>query len=630
MYDPNDILGIVDDAVNEIKNTDQPNARKIADGVYYNEDNLPNFSPAYKRLVEWMERIAIHAKKDTFPEKLFSARAPNQTDDEYIYTRTNYKQVTLPVAVDYLNTIKRCFHDPNWKIEWGVDPEGQVKAGTNYSKYVTEDLPHYGSVENYVKNVLPSIKTIDANGVILVRPIETPMIENGDGDLELSGDFVEPVPIYYSAKQVVKAVDDEFGLFMMDEKSPVKVGNKTVMDGLMFEFVDTETIYRIKQFGTKTEYNFEVVVYYQHNLGYLPFMFTKGNPTNVNGQNCWESPYLSVVDVLDQVLLDSSNLMAVKATCVFPYRIMTGDICDFKIPVGEAMEPCNGRGQVWDEGRKMMITCGNCGGSGMKNRMSPQGVLLLRPKTTFNEGDTGFSNPGLSYVSPTTDTPEFLRSEIQNNMNEARKILHLHTSNSDVKGSDNMTATGMALDMKALYAFVKPISDQMFDMFQFLLKTIGDMRYGDSFEVPSLIYPQSFDFYTESEYMAQIASAIDSGLPSFMVQTSVRDYIMALYMNDEKQAKKFQLIMDTDRLIHMTPDEIAVQNARGLVANWEVVLHDSSMQFIDQLLMDNPDFWELEKTEQQQLLIDMAKAKATENLNAQRDQRTPELPPITP
>lgn len=637
MYNLDDIKVLVAATADLIKNAPAPKRIKLDNDNYYDEPRAPDFTPAYNEKIAWMRSIEVHARKGVFPEKLFIFRSPNQTDKEYHYTRNNYKQVTLPNAVDYQNTIKRCFHNANWSITYATEPEGQVKAGTNYRKYVTQDLPHYGSVENYVKNVIPQNKTIDANGVIVVRPLTSPMVPNQDETKEatLTGDLIEPVPIYYDTSQVVSYKEDDHGLFLLKEKSSIDVGNKKMSkEGLIFEFYDKNTIWRATQTGKKSKYQFDYTIFYQHNLGYLLFEFLKGTPVEVNTENVWQSPYLAVTDILDQVLLDSSHLMAVKATCVYPYRIMVGDICEFKMTFGTGdnsyIETCNGRGQFHDNISGRTITCEGCGGDGMRNRMSPQGVLLLKPKSLTDAGDTGVTNAGMSYASPPIDTPQFLRTEIQNNQNEARKILHLHTSNSEVKGSDNMTATGMSLDVKALYAFIKPISDQIFDLYKFILKAIGDIRYNESFKEPTLIYPQQFDFYTEGEYLTQISEGIEKGLPGFMTQSSVRNYIESMYFSDERQSKVYDLILKSDRLIHLTPEEITSKNARGLIADWEVILHDSSLNFLNEMIAANPEFLELEQDEQIEALIVKAKEVALANTAQMNKNRLPIIPPIEP
>jgi len=57
----------------------------------------------------------------------------------------------------------------------------------------------------------------------------------------------------------------------------------------------------------------------------------------------------------------------------------------------------------------------------------------------------------------------------------------------------------------------------------------------------------------------------------------------------------------------MTLDEINLKLSKGLVDKWEVVLHDSAINLVNQLMMENPAFFEQDFDTQLQQLV--AKAK---------------------
>ena len=48
-------------------------------------------------------------------------------------------------------------------------------------------------------------------------------------------------------------------------------------------------------------------------------------------------------------------------------------------------------------------------------------------------------------------------------------------------GGDQPTATKSGINLRNKYAFIKPISDQYFDLLEFMMTTTGEMRYGASF-----------------------------------------------------------------------------------------------------------------------------------------------------
>jgi hypothetical protein len=71
-------------------------------------------------------------------------------------------------------------------------------------------------------------------------------------------------------------------------------------------------------------------------------------------------------------------------------------------------------------------------------------------------------------------------------------------------------------------------------------------------------------------------------------------------------------MINTDRLLVLSGDEVMLRQAKGLAERWEVILHDSFMSFVDQMIALEPDFltqpFEVQKTK----IIDMAKLKATQ------------------
>jgi hypothetical protein len=204
-----------------------------------------------------------------------------------------------------------------------------------------------------------------------------------------------------------------------------------------------------------------------------------------------------------------------------------------------------------------------------------------------------------------------VRDEIERFFVRARQILHLRESSTQVKGSTDTTATGMVIDEKALYSFIKPISDQIFAKYAFILDWIGIQRYGEKQEYV-LIPPITFDFKTEYDYLMEISAAIKNGLPPFVVHTIVFKYLKTMFYNQLETAAAFNLITATDRLLAMDDEEVTIKLSQGLIAPYEVVLHDSAVSFIMQLQQENPSFLEQDTKVQQEQLIALAQAKATE------------------
>lgn len=589
-----DIREILDRIIPELKKVDAAvRQKKVVSPVYY---------PNYPVITDYAERIAVHAEIGKFPEKLFIKRSPNQEQKEFDYVKENYKQVTLPVYVDYISTVTRPFHDANWNIDF-LEDEAQYKE-TSLQNYVQKEIKTHGSVENFVKFIVSQRKAVDANGIIAIKP-HAVFVKEGEnaGEYVIDPDRLnEPIPVYYPSKKIVAWSDAEYAMVMLDEKSLVDYAGKKERIGYMFEFYDDENIWVISQTGKYIDYTFSIDLYFNHEWKRVPVTKLMGVPQVSEQGVIWQSPFIYVTDILDLVTLNHSNLQMSINSCVYPYRVMVGDVCEWKDTEGN---PCCD-GSITD-GKGGTYSCTSCHGTGLKSRISPLGVLLLKPKTRLEDGDSTFSQKPLEYISPEVTTLEFLENKIAKDEAKARQILHLHTSNTEVKGSENMTATGMTLDMKALYAFVKTVSDQTFGIWEFIVDAIGHMRYGAQYKKPKFTYPTTFDFVTESDIIAQLKAAVEGGLPPFVIYSIIYRYLQTLYFNDQKTAKIFNLIVRTDRLLTLSNEAIALKMARGVVHDWEDILHTSAINFVNELIDENPNFLEQDLPTQKAQLIDKAK-----------------------
>lgn len=567
---------------------------------------MPNFHTNYKDAVDYKDRISIHAEIGNFPEKLFKERSPNQTDKEAKYIRDNYKQVSLPVFIDYISTVTRPFHDANWSIDYQKDDTGYEIIGKTLQEYL-EGLKLYGTLENFVKFIVPSKKAIDANGIIAVKPHSVFTVETIDGIAVDTQKLNEPLPYYYSSNQIISEIDGEYTMVLLKEKSFVRYGNGNAQIGLVFELYDDQNIYIIKQIGEFQDFNFETQIYFNHAMGSVPVIKLMGIPNITENGILWQSPFLFVTDILDLVILNSSNLQVSINMCVYPYRVMYGDVCEFKDENGNI---CSSGKIISHDGSE--ITCKECNGSGLKSRISPMGTMLIKPKSSINEGDSGLTQAPLSYVSPDITTLQFLRDKILEDENKARSMMNLHTSNTIVSGQGNVTATGMAIDLKAMYAFIKTISDQTFSIYEFIIDAIGKMRYGVNYKKPILTYPVTFDFKTEQDYLEQLKNSIAAGLPPFVIYSIIYRYLQTLYYNEKTTAYVFNLIIKTDRLVTLNNVDIALKLARGTVAKWEEILHTSAITFVQKLIEEDESFFTSDFTLQQDKLIQMAKDVADE------------------
>lgn len=579
--------------------------RKSFDKKTYTKE-APEYYSGWGEMVKQANEIKNHAEVGRFPEKLFAEAAPNQTKKEYDYSKKVYRQITLPVFLDLISSLQRPLNDKNWSIEYKED--SKEYAENSLREYLENGLPVYKSIESFLKNVLPTIKTIDANGVIVVKPygMYKDYAEDIEGEKENEVELLEPYPVYYPIESIVAYEADEYLMVETKEKSLVEFGGSKKKEGLVYEFYNENTIYVIKQIGKKQDYDFEVIEYLNHNWGRLPAIKCMGVPVMRGETMVYQSPFIYSVPLLDNAALFSTYVNVSSISCVYPHKVMIGNVCSFE---DDNHNKCMD-GQVYDVDTKKYYTCPSCEGIGIKDRTSRLGTILLRPKTREDEGEGSFANAPLQFISPETNALEFLEEKVDKDLMKARQILHLHSSNSNVKGSEDMTATGMAIDLKAMYAFLQPQIFQLFEILEFTIDAIGWQRYGAAYQKPVINYPQFFDFVTEEDTMEQLSKAMKNGLPPQLTRMYIERFLRSMYFSEQEQGRIVEIIMASDRLLPFNAEDIRMKEGRGTIENWEIVLHDSGIHFIKELINENKNYLTL-PIEQQ---VEKLKQKAKESL----------------
>ena len=543
----------------------------------------PEYWPGYNYAAKMYDSILPHTRPDIYPAHLLSVRAPNQTDQQAAYIKANYKPTTLSVFEDFKATISRAFADQNWSIRYNPELE-PIFGEDTFQRFVNSEIERFGSLEMFIKTMLPTLKLIDPNGIIAIEPEDIDTVLTEEGEEVVSNELVKPMPEYYSCKSIVGQKYGEYYMVITDERSEVKDGSKTHKSGIVLEIYDTMNIWKVYQYGKKSDMTFsEPELYFQHNLGYVPCHKLEGTPVLVGGEINFQSPFITAVPLLDQVVLDESYLQISKATSAFPFMVALGEICEFIDREGNKCQD----GQIFDPINGGYRTCSSCNGSGVKSRFSPTGMLLIKPKTSLSEGDSALSGEYLKFVSPPMDTLNFLRTEIEQQMAKARRILHLPASDESGTIGEASTATGSLNKLRALYAFIKPISDQLFSMYEFCLVTMGRMRYGDFFGGVNLVYPTSFDISTPSDYLAVISEGVKAGVPPSITFSNVYNYIKAIHYTDEETSAVYDLILNADELLLMNSADIALRVANGTIEKYQDVIHHSAPQLIMELIRNH-------------------------------------------
>lgn len=571
------------------------------------------YGEEYAVILKQVERILPHADEDHIPKRLIQNRAPNATDEQVKYVKENWKATTMPVFHKLLNVIQRGFIDDNWSIIW---PEGSE----DMREYCDEYFPEFGSTETFVKELLPREKYVDANALLAIRPKGFYYVKDEEGNLIVNeyGDLVvddtkhlEPTAYIHNSDKVLIRTDD-FYLVVDDEKSVVEYNGKNVKDGRVLYIYEKDAIYKIEQIGKKIDNEYRIFLYFQHDEGIIPAIPLGGIPKKLkSGRVISVSPFRYATDILDLALTNKNYLQVSVNNVVFPFRIMKADNCTF----ADAENRCDGGRLISMKTGLPSGQCSKCNGTGRLAPYSPLGVYYWDNAKDFDEKSSNLKP--VEFVEAPTGDLDFLTKLIDRDTASAEEILHLQKSEAR-NTSKEVTATETVYNDQGQISFVRYNVHQLFDVWQWMLNRIGFQRYGNYDQVPTLIYPRTFDFRSEQDIWNEIKTARDADAPPAILSAIYRSLINKLYSSSPDAIKVFDTLSDADELFALSSMAIAARKASNTIEGWQIVLHDSGLQLIDELIREDERYLELEDGERITKLIELAKSRIlpTSNSNA--------------
>jgi len=558
------------------------------------------YGELYNKILAQVKKILPHADEDYLPEHLIENRAPNATDEQVSYIRKNWKATTNPVFHELLNVIQRGFIDDNWQIIWEDE---------DFQEYCEDMFPEYGSLESFIKEVAPPIKYTDANAVLAVRPKGfSYIVEDGEYVVDEDGGLIvddtqelEPALYVYPSERVLIR-DEEFYLVVDEEKSLVEYNAKKVRDGRVLYLYTKNEIYKIVQVGKKVDNRYETFLYFAHDEGVVPATEFKGIPKKLrNGKLMQVSPFRYATDLLDLALTNKNYLQISVNNVVFPFRVMMADKCTFANEEGR----CDGGKWVSNDNGLHVGNCSKCKGTGQNTPYSPLGVYLWDKEHGLNgQGNLPFKP--VEFVEAPTSGLEFVQSLVDSDTDKAKDILHLQKSEAQ-NTSSNKTATETVYNDNGQISFVRYNVHQLFDLWLWALNRISFQRYESYDEVPELIYPRTFDFRSETDIWNQIKTARESEAPVSIMHDLFKSLLNNLYASSPNTQKVFDTILGADKLFALSEMQIASRKASNTIEGWEVVLHDSGVQLVEQLMRDDVNYLDLELQVRIEKLIDLAK-----------------------
>jgi len=563
-------------------------------------DATPDFYDTYADSVKVASKLRPHAEYDYFPDELFAEKAPNQTAAEFTYQKGIYQPVTVPYFHKAANTAYRIWNEQNYDIIWGEGNDEQ-------RDYFYKQFPFWGNLESYYKQVVTPRDLTDPNAVIVHVPINLAFTEEGIFD---DSKRVEVIADLYPCERVWLFEDDTECIIASYEHSMLD-GDKT--DGLVLWYFDKNEIYKLTQYGKKQEYTFNIELYYAHNRDKMPCRRLGGIPIQRQDNFYFQSFFSPVVPALNQALCDSSTLSISKYSHAFLQKWEYVDDC----------EVCDGSGNesYHMEGFNELKTriCSGCHGAGAKRMFSASSVYQVQSPTKFNTEKEKMAIPPAGFIDIDHGILDFLQTQVEKNIQSAFELLSIDVMNSD-KISGRETATGKAIDREELYSFLLRFSETVFNLFEFSVNTIGEMRFGKEWQAPSIRYPQNFEMRTDTELTEELKAAPDFAKPMLAMQ-----YAGARFATQESKADLLKISFSLDYFFGKEVKDVIALVSSGIAPKWKATLHNEMMSIIREAIAGNATFMDLDAIERQAIVDAIAQARTPDNARLTPEQILSEI-----
>jgi len=556
-----------------------------------NKNAKPDWGKLYHKAYVHAEEIEVHACGE-FPTKLIGANFPGETDEEKNYRKISFQPITKPYWKKALRTLNRVWAEQNYTLNLNDD---------SAKEYFFTEFPMGGDVRNFFKSIVTESKISEPNGVLCLD-FDLPVKENANGEIVIDDSKeLEPYATVYECEDVLMFENNDFCLVQSSEKSEVEYGSRKEKSGLVLYLYDDANIYRIQQVGKKVDWQFELAVYYQHDLGYMPAWKLKGTPEDIiDDEVYYESYFAPALPHLNEAVIIHSTNKSVRNKVSYPTRAYYDQPCTNK--------GCN-NGQIWDGDKQ--TNCSVCGGTGSVKFSPFRDYVHELPTATKDTGKDSVAFPGFAYVSPDGTIIKDNEEVIDKYLETAFLFLNIDVNaQGNSKGLTDPTATKSKIDRDEQYISLLDISNELFWLLKVFLDSAYKVRYNKDSPI-EIKPPVTFDLISSDELSTQLGKAKADKLPNMALSEMTLKYFEQEF--NSTISKKAQIAQYCDVLFVTDNTDLAILQTNGNVEKWQVILHVNFESFINELLEEKGEaINEMPLKEIKTLLEAKAKVKESE------------------
>lgn len=492
---------------------------------------IPTLEPYCLReeFKEAYEEMVVHTQKKE-PKELLLKRRPNEPQDVLEYRTENYEPITYGSLNRAFDNINRIFGGINAKINYTYDDVKTYLSTPNFMKY---------SFDQFFSDIFVKRMIEDANGFL----IWLPGIDQNDQHSTL-----KPIPKLIFSFNLIDW-EDEYIVFLSDEKTILKQGEKYVKNGKVYYMFTKDAFYKL----TEGDKGYILTQEYKHDLGMLPVIVLGGD---MNSTGIYQSFFAPFIPHANEAIRQFSDWQALSMTSAHPIREEFYMQCD----VHEMKD--NGNANDEDNktySRKVEVK---------PISRSPYGTIQRPIPEQNNMSDTlsaeipsvRFINQGVEYVKNAQESYTLL-------LEQAEDCLHLNLGKGDLSGY------AKELDLQSHEDMLRKIGKRLFYAKEMSIRIIIGYIKNIPFDktVVTVVLPNTFRVKTEDELMQELKTLKEASAPSFMIAAVARELAALRFSGDQINQKIFEIISTYDPLFMYSVQEKQSMVLSGLTTKEDAI-----------------------------------------------------------
>ena len=552
-------------------------------------------SATYKECVQLEKGLRVHAD-GIFPVDLLNDQRPSEPKNVMIYRKAIWQAITKETVSRIVTCLSKIRRSTDWAVQYDNKSfSSKIAKEELPTEYFEKSFPHFQTLTNWLFSVCLKEYLVDANAVCVVMPIDFVME---------STDYIKPYPVIFNSEQVFEYVVDDYCVIKSKDKSRYLAddGKTVIADGDIFWLITYQRITRYDQ--TDSKGTMTPVVDYPHGLGYMP-AFKLGGVylKSVDRTPIFESRINSIVPRLNKAAREDNDLDVSVVRHLFPekWEFSSGDC-----------KVCHGIGKT--PGVNGEVVCTACNGAGRIVTSPFQSHVITPAKIEEQQVPT----PPAGYIDKDIEIVKLQDERIEKHMYKA-----LASINMEFLSKTPMNESGVAkeVDRDELNNFVYSVAEDLvkimdriyFISFDYRYKVVVPINKDRHMMLPKVNVPEKYDILSVNYLIEEYQKAKNAKINPVIINKMEQDIANKKYSTDPEMAKEINAILKLDPFSGMTSDDKMAYIQNRFITQQDAVISANIVQFVRKAFGENDKFYTLGLKEQQDIMIQYAKAKIAEN-----------------